>query len=121
MKSNKNKSSGLVYSTDFGKACHKCGKPQNKCSCGKNKLKVPSDGVVRISRQTKGRKGAGVSIITGLPLEDKDLKALAKKLKQKCSTGGTLKAGVIEIQGDHRETLKQELSKLGYVVKLSGG
>lgn len=120
MKSKK-KNSGLVYSTEFGKACPKCSEPQKSCSCGNKKTKVPYDGIVRISRQTKGRKGAGVSIITGVPLDDKELKNLAKKLKKKCGTGGTLKAGVIEIQGDHRETLRQELSKLGYTVKLSGG
>ena len=76
---------------------------------------------MRIGRQTKGRKGAGVSLVTGVPLDDKDLKKLAKQLKQKCGTGGTVKSGTIEIQGDHRDVLKQELSKLGYTVKLSGG
>lgn len=121
MISKKNKNGGLVYSTEFGKACSKCGKPQKNCSCGKSKPNAPNDGVVRISRQTKGRKGAAVSIVTGVPLDEKGLKGLAKKLKQKCGTGGTFKAGVIEIQGDHREMLKQELSRLGYTVKLSGG
>jgi len=58
--------------------------------------------------------------VTGVPLEGNDLKKLAKKLKQKCGTGGTIKSGTIEIQGDHREVLKQELLQLGYVVKLSG-
>ncbi len=82
---------------------------------------MPSDGIVRISRQTKGRKGAGVSLVTGVPLDDKNLKNLAKQLKQKCGTGGTIKSGIIEIQGDHRDLLKQELLKLGYTVKLSGG
>lgn len=121
MKSRKNKHGGLVYSTEFGKACPKCSKPQDDCSCWKSPSKVPNDGIVRISRQTKGRKGAGVSIVTGVTLDDKGLKDLARKLKQKCGTGGTLKAGVIEIQGDHREILKQELSKLGYTVKIAGG
>jgi len=81
---------------------------------------MPTDGIVRISRQTKGRKGAGVSLVTGVPLDGKELKNLAKKLKQKCGTGGTIKSGIIEIQGDHRDTLKQELTKLGYTVKLAG-
>ncbi len=121
MGTKKNKNAGLVYSTEFGKACPKCGKPSSSCSCGKGKLHIPSDGIVRIARQTKGRKGAGVSLVTGVPLDGNDLKTLAKKLKQKCGTGGTIKSGVIEIQGDHREILKQELTKLGYVVKLSGG
>lgn len=77
-----------------------------------------NDGIVRVSRETKGRKGSGVSIITGIPLDDKDLKQIAKQLKQKCGTGGTVKSGTIEIQGNHRATLKQELSKLGYTVKI---
>lgn len=121
MRAKKNKNGGLVYSTEFGKACPECGKSSNSCTCGKTKVQPASDGIVRIGRQTKGRKGAGVSLVTGISLEDKDLKKLAKQLKQKCGTGGTIKSGVIEIQGDHRETLQRELTKLGYVVKLSGG
>jgi translation initiation factor 1 len=121
MKSEKNKNEGLVYSTEFGKVCPKCGNPVSKCICGKRNPAIPNDGTVRISRETKGRKGSGVSIITGLALDDTDLKKLSKQLKQKCGTGGTIKSGVIEIQGDHREVLKEELSKLGYTVKLSGG
>lgn len=121
MKSKKNKNEGLVYSTEFGKACPKCGNSSRSCSCSKKKASAVNDGIVRIGRQTKGRKGAGVSLVTGLPLDDKDLKKLAKQLKQKCGTGGTVKSGTIEIQGDHRDVLKQELSKLGYTVKLSGG
>lgn len=120
MKSKKNKTEGLVYSTEFGKACPECGKPSSSCSCGQ-KNRVPSDGIVRIARQTKGRKGAGVSVVTGVPLVGNDLKKLAKQLKQKCGTGGTIKSGIIEIQGDHRDVLKRELSKLGYTVKLAGG
>jgi translation initiation factor 1 len=81
----------------------------------------PSDGIVRISRETKGRKGKGVTLIGGLPLAQKDLKALAKKLKAKCGTGGTVKEGVIEIQGDQRDLLVAELSQQGYTVKRSGG
>jgi len=79
------------------------------------------DGVVRIMRQTKGRKGKGVCLITGLALQDADLEKLAKQLKQRCGAGGTVKERVIEIQGDHRETLLEELTKLGYTVKLAGG
>jgi len=121
MKSKKNKNEGIVYSTEFGKVCPKCGNPSIKCSCGKRNPGIPNDGIVRISRETKGRKGSGVSIITGIALDDKDLKKLSKQLKQKCGTGGTVKSGAIVIQGDHRGVLKEELSKLGYTVKLSGG
>ena len=121
MKSKQNKNKGLVYSTEFGRACPKCGNPISKCICGKQRNVVSNDGIVRIGRETKGRKGSGVSVITGIPLDNDDLKKLAKQLKQKCGTGGTVKSGTIEIQGDHRDTIKQELSKLGYTVKLAGG
>ena len=121
MESKKNKNEGIVYSTEFGKVCPQCGKPINKCICGNRGMELPNDGIVRIGRETKGRKGSGVSIITGIPLDEKALKELAKRLKQKCGTGGTVKSGVIEIQGDHRELLKQELTRYGYSVKLSGG
>lgn len=121
MGSNKERKEGIVYSTDSGKICPGCGNPIRNCNCGRRSLSTPSDGIVRIGRETKGRKGSGVSIINGLPLDDSDLKKLARQLKKKCGTGGTIKSGTIEIQGDHRELLKQELSKLGYTVKLSGG
>ncbi|MFC1832347.1 translation initiation factor Sui1 [Thermodesulfobacteriota bacterium] len=121
MKSKTNKNEGIVYSTEFGKVCPKCGNPVSKCICGKRIPAIPNDGIVRISQETKGRKGSGVSIITDIALDDKDLKKLSKQLKKKCGTGGTVKSGAIEIQGDHRDVLKEELSKLGYTVKLSGG
>jgi len=121
MKSRTNKNKGLVYSTEFGKVCPKCGNPVSKCICSKRIPGIPNDGIVRISRETKGRRGSGVSIITGIALDDKDLKKLAKQLKKRCGTGGTVKSGAIEIQGDHRDVLKEALSKLGYTVKLSGG
>ncbi|MCI5207302.1 MAG: translation initiation factor Sui1 [Candidatus Electrothrix sp. ATG2] len=121
MKSKQNKNKGIVYSTEFGKACPTCGNPINKCICGEKCLRPPKDSIVRIGRATKGRKGSGVCIITGVPLDDKDLKKLAKQLKQKCGTGGTVKSGTIEIQGDHRDILQQELLRKGYTVKLSGG
>ncbi len=80
-----------------------------------------SDGVVRVARQTKGRKGKGVTLITGVPLTGDDLKDLAKSLKQKCGSGGTVKDGVIEIQGDHRDALVSDLQSRGWTVKKSGG
>lgn len=119
MMKKKNKS-GLVYSTETGRTCPGCGHPVASCCCS-SKNKPVGDGNVRISRQTKGRKGAGVSIVSGIPLMEKELKKLAKELKKKCGTGGTVKNGVIEIQGDHRELLLQELKKAGYKAKLAGG
>lgn len=111
---------GLVYSTEFGRMCPGCGRPQDACVCGE--AAVPAgDGVVRVSRETKGRKGKGVTLITGVPLAGEELKALAKVLKARCGTGGTVKDGVIEIQGDHRDLLLEELRKKGWTVKKAGG
>jgi translation initiation factor 1 len=76
---------------------------------------------VRVSRETKGRKGSGVTLVTGLPLAGGDLRQLASKLKQRCGSGGTMKDGVIEIQGDHRDLVCEEIRKLGYPVKRAGG
>ena len=117
----KNSNSVAVYSTEQGRLCPGCAKPQSACVCAKSGSAGPGDGIVRISRQTKGRKGKGVSCISGLPLGPEKLAALAKELKQRCGAGGSLKDGVIEIQGDHRELLAQELRKQGYTVKLAGG
>ncbi|MEE9393305.1 MAG: stress response translation initiation inhibitor YciH [Planctomycetota bacterium] len=82
---------------------------------------VSGDGVVRIRRETAHRGGKTVTVVLGLPLAPKELKALAKKLKAACGTGGSTKDGVVEIQGDHREKIKATLERLGYVVKLAGG
>jgi translation initiation factor 1 len=76
---------------------------------------------VRVGRETKGRAGKGVTVITGLPLRGDQLEALASQLKRRCGSGGTVKAGTIEIQGDHRDTLVTELTRLGFSAKRSGG
>ncbi|WP_108126590.1 translation initiation factor Sui1 [Saccharospirillum mangrovi] len=110
----------LVYSTEGGRTCPDCGQPTAACRCGPAEPPA-GDGIVRVSRETKGRKGKGVTLISGLALPEKDLKALAKTLKAKCGTGGTVKDFVIEIQGDQRDTLVLELEKLGYRVKRAGG
>ena len=83
---------------------------------------IPADGnKVRVSREVSGRGGKGVSVITGLPLDDDALEALATQLKKSCGAGGAVKDGRIEIQGDHRDRLVAELVKLGYAAKRSGG
>jgi len=79
------------------------------------------DDIVRVGRETKGRKGKGVTVITGLKINEIELKFLAKDLKQKCGTGGTAKDGVIEIQGDQRDKMVEELQARGYTVKRVGG
>ena len=76
---------------------------------------------VRVGRETKGRAGKGVTVITGLPLSRAQLEALASQLKRRCGSGGTVREGVIEIQGEHRDVLVQELAKLGYDARRSGG
>jgi translation initiation factor 1 len=112
---------GLVYSTDTGRTCPGCGHPVKQCCCSKEKSPQQSDGVVRVSRQTKGRKGSGVCLITGVPLGEAELKKLAKQLKKKCGAGGAVKNGVIEIQGEHRQTLVDALMQMGYKAKQDGG
>jgi len=100
------------------KTCHTKGVKTKK---QKQQPKKKSDGIVRVGRETKGRKGAGVTVITGIQTHPEGLKQIAKELKQKCGTGGTVKNGVIEIQGDQRDVLVEELSARGYTVKRSGG
>jgi translation initiation factor 1 len=117
----KPKTKGLVYSTNTGRTCPGCGHPVKQCCCSKEKSPQQGDGVVRINRQTKGRKGSGVCLITGMDLGGAELKKLAKQLKKKCGSGGAVKNGVIEIQGDHREVLVDALIKLGFRAKLAGG
>lgn len=101
--------------------CPDCNQPTGKCICLKNPPPSKGDGIVRLKRETKGRKGKGVTLITGLPLNDEGLKKLAKTLKQKCGSGGSVKNDIIEIQGDHRDVLEKELTGLGYKVKRAGG
>lgn len=111
-----------VYSDRDGRLCPKCGAPVQKCRCaGSPAVKKTGDGIVRLHRETKGRKGKGVTLISGLDLPDAELKKLAKTLKQKCGTGGTLKSGIIEIQGDHRDLLLTLLQDQGWTVKKAGG
>lgn len=114
---------GIVYSTAHGQMCPECGEPVAGCVCRERQAgMVPEgDGIVRVSRETKGRKGKGVTLITGVPVDENKLRSLAKQLKRLCGAGGTVKDRVIEIQGDHRDLLIAELQKQGYTVKRAGG
>jgi len=112
---------GTVYSTEHGRMCPACGKPIAECVCRQKKAVPEGDGIVRVGRETKGRKGKGVTVITGVPLDEMELKELGKQLKAKCGAGGTVRDGVIEIQGDHRDVLLEELRKRGWPVKRAGG
>lgn len=113
---------GVVYSTGQGRMCPACGKPLARCACGAGAATRPAgDGVVRVGRQTAGRKGKGVTTVTGVPLAGAALEALAGELKKRCGSGGTVRDGVIEIQGDHRDVLVATLAARGWTVKRSGG
>lgn len=116
----KNADGGLVFSTEQGRMCPDCRQPLPDCRC--DEAGAPTgDGVVRVSRETKGRKGKGVTLIKGIPLAGSELKAFAKLLKARCGTGGTVKDGVVEIQGDQRDTLVTLLKEKGWTVKRAGG
>lgn len=115
---------GLVYSTEHGQTCPDCRQPIDACRCAEQAESdrlATLDGIVRLRRETSGRKGKGVTTVSGVPLATSELKALAKELKKRCGTGGAVKDGIIEIQGDHRDTLKAELEQRGFQVKLAGG
>lgn len=119
--------SRLVYSTGHGRLCPECARPASECRCRRSKPAqatanvIKGDGIVRVGRETKGRKGKAVTVVTGVPLAGMSLEELATRLKKRCGSGGTVREGVIEIQGDHRDTLVAELGKLGYTVRRSGG
>lgn len=104
-------SNNIVYSTESGRVS------PTKAAPSVDK----GDGIVRIRRETKGRKGKGVTTISGLGLDEAALKSLCSELKKSCGTGGALKQGVIEIQGDNKDKIKQLLEKRGFTVKLAGG
>ena len=122
----------LVYSSEQGRMCPACGRSESRCQCrGKGArarikerdLAVEErarDGIVRVGRSTKGRRGKTVSTVTGVPISADELRTLAGELKRCCGTGGALKDGVIEIQGDHRDVLVAELEKRGFQVKRAG-
>ena len=113
---------GLVYSTDGGRMCPDCRQPLTACSCKASANAAPlGDGVVRVSRQTKGRGGKCVTLVKGVALDATALAALGKQLRTACGSGGTVKDGVIEIQGDHCELVMATLQKLGHQPKRAGG
>ena len=112
---------GLVWDSETGRTCPGCGSMPAACSCATSDATPTGDGIVRVSLDRKGRKGKSASLVSGLPLDPAELKALAKTLKQRCGTGGSVKDGVVEIQGDHRDLLIAELQSRGYTVKRAGG
>jgi len=111
----------LVYSTEPDALCPECGLPAPRCRCGKTKSVPAGDGIVRVGRQSRGRRGKGVTVITGVPLAGAGLAKLAKRLKRLCGSGGCVKDGAIEVQGDHRDRLVEVLQGEGWRVKRAGG
>jgi translation initiation factor 1 len=116
-----NPNGGLVYSTESGRMCPDCRQPIAQCACRKA-VAPPTDGVVRVFLETKGRGGKGVTVVRGLGLAEPELAAIGKKLKAACGVGGTAKDGVVELQGDHRDRVLALLPELGFRnVKKAGG
>ena len=112
---------GMVYSSESGRICPHCERAIADCACRKSPRADRGDGIVRVRREVKGRRGKTVTAISGVPLPEDELRALAGDLKRRCGTGGSAKDGVIEIQGDHRDALVGFLRERGYTVKLAGG
>jgi translation initiation factor 1 len=117
----------LVYSTDGGRVstCPTCGLPYKRCRCQSGQAQAATstknDGIVRVQRDRKGRDGKTVTVITGIVAERDTLAALAQQLKKLCGSGGTVKDGIIEIQGEHCDTVQARLTQMGYKVKRVGG
>lgn len=112
---------GLVYSTDAGRMCPMCRKPVAACLCGAARSVRATDGMVRVSRETRGRGGKAVTLVRGLALEPEALVLMGKQLRAACGSGGTVKEGVIELQGDHCEPVMAALVARGFAVKRAGG
>jgi len=115
-------SGGLVYSTDVGRMCPQCRQALADCRCAALARQAPAgDGVVRVSRDTKGRGGKAVTVVRGLDLDATALAELGKRLRSACGTGGTSKDGVLEVQGDHVERVVDWLKQAGHPAKRAGG
>lgn len=112
---------GLVYSTDAGRMCPGCRRPVAQCTCAQAAPAAPSDGIVRVSRETKGRGGKAMTVVRGVQLDAAMLAKLGQQLKAACGCGGTVKDGVIEVQGDHCDRVIELLKAQGRTVKRAGG
>ncbi|MDX3985288.1 MAG: translation initiation factor Sui1 [Achromobacter sp.] len=113
---------GLVYSTESGRMCPQCRQPLAQCQCQAAARGAPAgDGVARVSRETKGRGGKSVTVVRGLALDPMALAVLGKQLRTACGSGGTVKDGVIEVQGDHCARIIEVLTTSGHRAKRAGG
>jgi translation initiation factor 1 len=113
---------GLVYSTEGGRMCPACRRPQAQCSCSKAAPPAASaDGIVRVLRETKGRGGKAVTVVRGAPGDAAAVARLGQELRAACGCGGTVKDGIIEVQGDHVDKIMALLQQRGHKVKRAGG
>ena len=123
---------GVVYTTGVGRTCPDCAQPLPQCECAARRKAAANEAfatappagarrVVKLRRATQQRGGKVVTLVEGLPLAGDALAALAKELKRKCGTGGTLRDSVVELQGDQRDKLEPLLRERGYEVKRAGG
>jgi translation initiation factor 1 len=110
----------LIYSTGVGMLCPNCRRAVRDCVCPKGAPGTAKPTAVRVGREVKGRAGKGVTTVTGLPLPLSEIESLAATLKKRCGSGGTVREGVIEIQGDHRDVIVALLNKLGWPAKKGG-
>jgi len=118
----RNTAGGLVYSTESGRMCPACRRPVAQCNCRQAAAAVPAgDGIVRVLRETKGRGGKAVTVVRGAPVEAAALLKLGQDLKAACGSGGTVKDGVIEVQGDHVDKVLALLQQRGFKAKRAGG
>ena len=113
-------SGGLVYSTDHGRMCPSCRRPANQCIC-RQAAAPAGDGIVRVQRETKGRGGKAVTVVRGVPVDAAGLLKLGQDLKAACGSGGTVKDGNIEVQGEHVDKVVALLQQRGFQVKRAGG
>lgn len=112
----------VVWSSDDGRRCPRCGHPETACACSERRAReILGDGRVRVRREVSGRKGKTVTAVRGVALPAAELKTLAGHLKKRCGSGGTVKDGVIEIQGDHVDAVVDELRARGHEAKRAGG
>jgi translation initiation factor 1 len=116
----RNTSGGLVYSTEGGRMCPACRRPVAQCTC-RQAAAPGGDGIVRVQRETKGRGGKAVTVVRGAPVDAAALVKLGQELKAACGSGGTVKDGTIEVQGDHADKVMALLQQRGWRVKRAGG
>jgi len=114
------KTSRPVYSTKSGRLCPGCGHPKNDCQCSIDNPPAGTGKAATIWLERKGRGGKEVSVIRDLPLRPMELQLLASTLKKQCGSGGTVSNGCIEVQGNHRDTIKRYLEQQGHAAKLAG-